>query len=213
MRRYDSVADIQSSEITDKRFYLNRRAFIASALAAAGASAIVNPELHAQQPAPHGRKLATVKSPLSGSDSPNTWEHATTYNNFYEFGTSKSDPALNARGFKPRAPWTIEIEGECAKRGTITLEDVLKGQTLEDRVYRHRCVEGWSMVIPWVGFPLASLIKRCEPTSNAGAGDRRARVAVRRGAAHGRSDAPVDDPGRRPVRRGAARPERRAASP
>ncbi len=97
------MAEIPSSEITDKRFYLNRRAFIASALAAAGASAIVNPELHAQQPAPHGRKLATVKSPLSGSDSPNTWEHATTYNNFYEFGTSKSDPALNARGFKPRA--------------------------------------------------------------------------------------------------------------
>ena len=161
------MAEIPSSEITDKRFYLNRRAFIASALAAAGASALVNPELHAQQPAPHGRKLTTVKSPLSGTDKPNTWEHLTTYNNFYELGTSKSDPSLNAKGFKPKDPWTIAIEGECAKRGTLNLEDLLKGQTLEDRVYRHRCVEGWSMVIPWVGFPLASLIKRCEPTSKA----------------------------------------------
>jgi len=108
-----------------------------------------------------------MKSPLSGSDSPNTWEHLTTYNNFYEFGTGKDDPALNARGFKPKDPWTITIEGECAKRGTLNLEDVLKGQALEDRIYRHRCVEGWSMVIPWVGFPLAALIKRCEPTSRA----------------------------------------------
>jgi methionine sulfoxide reductase catalytic subunit len=161
------VAEIPSSQITDKRVYLNRRAFIASALAAAGASAIPNPELQAQQPAPRGRKLASVKGALSGSDTPNTWEHLTTYNNFYEFGTSKSDPALNARGFKPREPWTIDIEGECAKRGRIALEDVLKGQTLEDRVYRHRCVEGWSMVIPWTGLPLSSLIKRCEPTSKA----------------------------------------------
>ena len=92
------MTKIPSSEITDKRFYLDRRAFIAAALAAAGASALVNPELHAQQPAPHGRRLAAMKSPLSGSDSPNTWEHLTTYNNFYEFGTGKSDPALNARG-------------------------------------------------------------------------------------------------------------------
>jgi sulfoxide reductase catalytic subunit YedY len=161
------VTRIPSSDITDQRFYLNRRAFIASALAAAGASAFVNPELHAQQPAAHGRKLATVKSPLSGSETPNKWEHLTTYNNFYEFGTSKSDPALNARGFKPREPWTIAIEGECARRGTITLEDVLKGQTLEEShlpaPVRRRLVDGH----PWVGFPLASLIKRCEPTSKA----------------------------------------------
>jgi sulfoxide reductase catalytic subunit YedY len=157
---------------------------MATALAAAGASVIVNPELHAQQPAAHGRRLATVKSPLSGSDSPNTWEHLTTYNNFYEFGTGKNDPALNARGFKPKAPWTITIEGECARPGTLNLEDVLKGQALEDRIYRHRCVEGWSMVIPWVGFPLAALIKlrahlasrvrrvhdAARPPSDAGAG-------------------------------------------
>jgi len=158
---------IPSSEITAKGFYLNRRAFIASALAATGAAVITDERLFAQRPAAHGRRLATVKSALSGSDTPNTWEQLTTYNNFYEFGTGKNDPARNAPAFTPRQPWTISIEGECAKPGRITLEDVLKGQTLEDRVYRHRCVEGWSMVIPWVGFPLATLVKRCEPTSKA----------------------------------------------
>jgi len=161
------MAEIRSSEITDQRVYLNRRAFIAAAMAAGGAALVVDPRLSAQTPAAHGAKLTTVKSPLSTTESPNVWEHLTTYNNFYEFGTRKSDPAANARSFKPRQPWTISVEGECAKRGTITLEDVLKGQTLEDRIYRMRCVEGWSMVIPWVGFPLATLIKRCQPTSKA----------------------------------------------
>ena len=158
---------IRSSEITDKGIYLSRRGFIASALVSAGAAAVSDQRLYAQQPAAHGRKLTTIKSPLSTSETPNTWEHVTTYNNFYEFGTGKSDPARNATKFRPRQPWTVSIEGECAKQGSVTLEDVLKGQTLEDRVYRHRCVEGWSMVIPWVGFPLATLIKRCEPTSKA----------------------------------------------
>jgi sulfoxide reductase catalytic subunit YedY len=161
------MAEIPSSEITDKRIYLNRRAFIASAVGAAGGAIIANTRLQAQQPAVHGRKLVTVKSALSTSEPPNPWEHVTGYNNFYEFGTRKDDPARNAPKFNPRQPWTIAIEGECAKKGTISLEDVLKGQTLEDRIYRHRCVEGWSMVIPWVGFPLANLIKRCEPTSKA----------------------------------------------
>jgi sulfoxide reductase catalytic subunit YedY len=161
------MAKIRSSEITDQRVYLNRRTFIATAMAAGGAALVVDPRLLAQTPAAHGAKLTAVKSPLSTTESPNVWEHLTTYNNFYEFGTRKSDPAANARSFKPRQPWTISVEGECAKRGTITLEDVLKGQTLEDRIYRMRCVEGWSMVIPWVGFPLATLIKRCQPTSKA----------------------------------------------
>ena len=161
------MTEIRSSEITDKRIYLNRRAFIASALAASGCGLVDNPRLSAQEPAVHGRKLMTVKSPLSATEPPNPWEHLTTFNNYYEFGTGKDDPARNAPRFKARQPWTIAIEGECAKKGTINLEDVLKGQTLEDRIYRHRCVEGWSMVIPWVGFPLANLIKRCEPTSKA----------------------------------------------
>src|SRR3970282_1784244 len=148
---------IRSSEITDKGIYLNRRAFIASALAAAGAAAVPDPRRYAQQAAAHGRKLTTVKSALSTSETPNTWEQLTTYNNFYEFGTGKNDPPRNAPKFRPRQPWTISIEGECAKKGPIALEDVLKSETLEDRIYRHRCVEGWSMVIPWVGLPLGNL--------------------------------------------------------
>ncbi|HZM96715.1 MAG TPA: protein-methionine-sulfoxide reductase catalytic subunit MsrP [Vicinamibacterales bacterium] len=158
---------IRSSEITDRRVYLNRRAFIATALAATGGALVSDAHVRAQEPAAHGRKLITVRSPSSTNEPPNAWEHLTTYNNFYEFGTRKSDPAKNAPRFRPRQPWTVAIDGECAKKGDITLEDILKGQTLEDRVYRHRCVEGWSMVIPWVGFPLANLIKRCEPTSKA----------------------------------------------
>jgi methionine sulfoxide reductase catalytic subunit len=161
------MADIPSSEITNKSFYLNRRAFIAAAMATAGCGLVSDPRLSAQEPAAHGRKLMTVRSPLSTTESPNSWEHLTTFNNFYEFGSGKDDPARNAPRFKPHQPWTIAIEGECAKKGALTLDDLLKGQTLEDRIYRHRCVEGWSMVIPWVGFPLASVIKRCEPTSKA----------------------------------------------
>jgi sulfoxide reductase catalytic subunit YedY len=171
------MTEIPSSEITDKKVYLRRREFITAAIGAAGAAAlfpqragaVASPEPGAggQQPAVHGRKLVTVRSPLSTAETPNTWEHATTYNNFYEFGTDKDDPALNAPRFRPRQPWTVAIEGECAKKGTITLDDIMKGETLEDRVYRMRCVEGWSMVIPWVGFPLANLLRKCEPTSKA----------------------------------------------
>jgi sulfoxide reductase catalytic subunit YedY len=163
-------ADIPSSEITDKKVYLNRREFIrtatGTALATAAGALVTEELLHAQQPAPHGRKLMTTKSPLSTTETPNVWEHITTYNNFYEFGTDKGEPSIYARNFKPE-PWTVTVEGECAKKGKLNLEDILKGETLEDRIYRHRCVEAWSMVIPWVGFPLGSLIKKCEPTGKA----------------------------------------------
>ncbi len=165
------AADIASSEITDERVYLNRRQFMqmttGTALAVA-AGAIVSEQLvGAQQPAPHGRLLQTKPSPLSTTEKPNTWEHITTYNNFYEFDSGAGPgPSRLARNFKPE-PWTVAVEGECAKTGRMSLEDVLKGETLEDRIYRHRCVEAWSMVIPWVGFPLGNFIKRCEPTSKA----------------------------------------------
>ena len=108
-----------------------------------------------------------MRSSLSTTEKPNTWEQVTTYNNFYEFGTDKSDPAVYAPKYRPRQPWTVTIEGECANPGKLNLEDILKGETLEDRIYRLRCVEGWSMVIPWVGFPLANLIKRVQPTAKA----------------------------------------------
>ncbi len=223
-------ADIPSSEITDKKVYLNRREFIraatATGVAAAGALGI-DQVLSAQKPADHGKKLVTTKSPLSTTETPNTWEHITTYNNYYEFGTDKSEPAIYARAFKAPEPWTVTIDGECAKKGPMNLEDILKGVTLEDRIYRHRCVEAWSMVIPWVGFSLGDFIKKLEPTSkakfvemttllrsaaDAGTGAAGAELAVRRGAAAGRSDEPAHDSGRRAVRRSAAEPERRAAS-
>ena len=159
---------IPSAEITDRKVYLNRREFIGTALTVSGAVAAGNLIAGAAQGAPHGRKLTTTRSALSAADSPNSWEHITTYNNFYEFDPSGAGdgPARMSKDFKSE-PWSISIEGECAKRGKMNLEDVLKGETLEDRIYRHRCVEAWSMVIPWVGFPLANFIKRCEPTSKA----------------------------------------------
>ena len=158
---------IASSEITPKRVYMQRRELIATIIGAVGGAALVRQPLRAQPAAAHGRKLATVPSTFSTKETANTWEHVTTYNNFYEFGTGKDEPARYAPRWRPREPWTVSIEGECAKVGNRTLEDILKGQTLEDRIYRHRCVEGWSMVIPWVGFPLVKLIDACQPTSRA----------------------------------------------
>ena len=95
-----------------------------------------------------------------------SYAHVTGYNNFYEFGTDKSDPAANAGTLKPR-PWTVSIEGEVKKPGTWDLDALLKLAPMEERIYRLRCVEGWSMVIPWVGYSLAELIRRVEPTGNA----------------------------------------------
>jgi sulfoxide reductase catalytic subunit YedY len=165
------ASDIRSSEITDKKLYLNRREFIraTTGTAVAAATGVLGAEafLQAAAPAPHGRKLENVKpSPQSTDEKPNTWDQITTYNNYYEFGIDKDSPSMKARSLKTQ-PWTVAVEGECAKKATWNLEDILKGQTLEDRIYRHRCVEAWSMVIPWVGFPLADFIKKCEPTSKA----------------------------------------------
>ena len=165
------AADIRSSEITDRKLYLNRREFLGATAAttAAVAAGALGTEafLQAATPAAHGRKLENVKkSALSVDEKPNKWEDITTYNNYYEFGTDKDSPSMLARNYKTE-PWTVAVEGECAKKGNMPLEDILKGETLEERIYRHRCVEAWSMVIPWVGFPLANLIKKCEPTSKA----------------------------------------------
>jgi len=161
--------DIRSSEITDKNTYVNRRTFIRAATGTAAIAAAygVNSILSAQSPAPHGAKLPNVRSsPLSTTEKANTWEQITTYNNYYEFGTAKDEPAYNARRLKP-APWSVAVEGEVAKPAVWAIEDILKGMTLEDRIYRLRCVEAWSMVIPWVGFPLSEFIKRVQPTSKA----------------------------------------------
>ena len=167
-------ADVRSSEITDKKWYLNRRQFIQAAggTAAATAFGVIGADigLEAATPAPHGRKLENVK-PSAFSvdqkvDKPNRWEEITTYNNYYEFGVDKDSPSMSVGKFNPD-PWTVTVSGECNRKAAWHMEDILKGQTLEDRIYRHRCVERWSMVIPWVGFPLSDFIKKCEPTSKA----------------------------------------------
>jgi methionine sulfoxide reductase catalytic subunit len=167
-------ADIRSSEITDQKLYLNRREFLrtAAGVAAAGAGVLAAGDSlqAAGRPAPHGRKLEGVsKSPLSlapEQEKANSWEQITSYNNFYEFGTDKDSPSLMADRLKVD-PWTVQIEGECVKKGNYPLDDILKGVALEERVYRLRCVEAWSMVIPWVGIPLSAVINKAEPTPKA----------------------------------------------
>jgi sulfoxide reductase catalytic subunit YedY len=164
------AADIRSSEITDKKLYLTRREFIVTAAGAVAGAAMFSRAqslLHAQTPAPHGPKLLNIKkSAFSTTATPNRWEEITTYNNYYEFGIDKEAPSQYARGWKTE-PWTVTVDGECKKKAAWHLEDILKGEVLEERIYRHRCVEAWSMVIPWVGFPLSDFIKKCEPTSKA----------------------------------------------
>lgn len=173
-------ADIPSSEITDQKVYVNRRRFMqaAAAAAAAGTASALGCGGSPEPPQPAARSAAApaapgvrtiagvAKSPLSTAETPNTFEQISSYNNYYEFGTDKQSPAKYASLLRT-SPWSIAVEGECAKPAVWNLEDVLKGQTLEERIYRHRCVEAWSMVIPWVGFPLANFIERCQPTSKA----------------------------------------------
>ena len=155
---------VKPSEITPEGAYLNRRALLAAAVAAGLVPSIMSSEAATL---PASGELADVKKwPDSTTDKANTFQDITTYNNFYEFGTGKSDPAANAHTLKT-SPWSVQVSGEAAKTGTFTLEDILKPHSLEERIYRHRCVEAWSMVIPWDGFPLADLLKRFEPTSNA----------------------------------------------
>lgn len=161
-------SDIRSSEITDRKLYLGRRELIRSAGLIGGAAAIGLPlaGLPLGSGAADAAPFATAKSAFSTDETPTPKDKITSYNNYYEFGVDKGDPAENAGTLKT-APWSVAIEGECAKPATYALEDILKSETLEDRIYRHRCVEAWSMIIPWVGFPLADLLKRVEPTSNA----------------------------------------------
>jgi len=167
-------ADIPSSAITAKDQYLNRRKFLRGAFSSALAvgAATLGAERLAEVISPRigagaGTKLQTVKSPLSTTGEPLTsYEDITHYNNFYEFGVDKSDPAKNAGGL-PTRPWTIRVDGKVRNPKTFDIEALLKLQPLEDRVYRHRCVERWSMVIPWVGYSLSAFIKQCEPLSTA----------------------------------------------
>ncbi|NNL06206.1 MAG: protein-methionine-sulfoxide reductase catalytic subunit MsrP, partial [Gammaproteobacteria bacterium] len=154
-------ADIRSAEITPQSVYLDRRRFMKHSLAAGVLLAA-----DAMLPAWARRWPELTTSKLSTNESSNSFEDITTYNNFYEFGTDKEDPAKNAFAFEPR-PWNISVEGECNKPGNFDLEDFIKPYALQEYIYRLRCVEGWSMVIPWVGFSLADMLKTFEPTSRA----------------------------------------------
>jgi len=163
------LPDIRPSEITSEAVYLDRRRFLAAAGIAAAGMLGGRPALAAlaADPKAAGRALANVsESPFSTGQEPNSWLDVTTYNNFYEFGTGKEDPARYAREFEPR-PWKVRVSGQCGKPGEYDLDHILAPHALEERVYRLRCVEAWSMVIPWVGFPLADLLKRFEPASDA----------------------------------------------
>ena len=150
--------DIKSSEITPRDAYLNRRELLAGA-AALGATGFIADEAFAA-------KLEAAKSPLSTDDKLTALKDVTSYNNFYEFGVDKSDPAANGKSLKT-TPWTVKVDGLVNKAADYQLEDFIKPSTLEERIYRLRCVEAWSMVIPWVGIPLADVIKRADPQGSA----------------------------------------------
>jgi sulfoxide reductase catalytic subunit YedY len=154
--------DVLSSQITPKSVYLNRRAFMAGA-AALGIAGMLEPR-HA---AADATKLQTVKSPLSTPGlTPTPYKDITTYNNFYEFGVEKDDPSHNAGKMKTR-PWKVTVDGLVKQKKTVTIEELLSFKPIEERVYRHRCVEAWSMVVPWAGYSLSELINWAEPLPKA----------------------------------------------
>ena len=165
--------DIRSSEITPKSLYLNRRKFLAgaamagAAAATAGLRGVISPVETALAAPPDGAKIDGIKkSPLSTTEPVTPYKDVTHYNNYYEFSTDKEGPAELAKNFRPR-PWKVKIDGLVEKKQELDIETILKMAPPEERIYRHRCVEGWSIVVPWVGFSLSELIKRVNPTSKA----------------------------------------------
>jgi sulfoxide reductase catalytic subunit YedY len=147
-------ADIRYSEITPKSVYLNRRKFLAGVPAAF---------LGSRKRLKAGEKLPNLaKSPFSTTEKPNSYNDVTHYNNFYEFGTSKNQPAQNATNFKT-SPWTVSIEGDVAKPRKFSMDEIMKLAPIEERIYRHRCVEAWSIVVPWAGYSLSALLKQADP--------------------------------------------------
>ena len=217
---------IPESEITDERFYLRRREFIqlAGGVAAAAASGALLSGRGGTVEAAGQVALANYKPKVVSTDEKlNSFEEITGYNNFYDFGSGKNDPQRYA-GKLTTSPWTVKIDGLCNKPADYLLEDLIKPYQLEERIYRMRCVEAWSMVIPWNGFPLAEVIKRAEPQPKATfvafttllrpnemIGQREPALEwPHRGAADGRGDAPADDPLGQFLRQDPDEPERRA---
>jgi methionine sulfoxide reductase catalytic subunit len=151
--------ELHYSQVTPQQMYLNRRRFLTGGSVALGA-------LAGLPAASAGSKLAATKSQFSTSEQLTPFEAITHYNNFYEFGTDKEDPSKNAYKLRT-SPWQVKVEGAVAKPTVLDLDGIFKIAPLEERIYRHRCVERWSMVIPWIGFPLNALLKQVEPTSKA----------------------------------------------
>ena len=157
-----SPRDIAPSEITPLEVFERRRDFLRTASGTALGIA-----LQPLSTAFAAEKLSVgVKSPLSTQETQTAYKDVTSYNNFYEFGTDKSDPAQHAHTLKTR-PWTVSVEGLVKQPKTFAIDDLIKLAPLEERIYRMRCVEGWSMVIPWLGLPLATLLKQVEPLGSA----------------------------------------------
>src|ERR1035441_3880948 len=163
-------ADIPASEITPKSTFLNRRNFLAGA-AVTGAAALngvafrdlVNPAVRAYA---NTKIDGLQKSPFSTTEKQTPYKDVTNYNNFYEFSTDKYEPADLAKNFKTR-PWTVTIDGDVKKKQVLDVDAIIKMAAPEERIYRHRCVEGWSIVVPWIGFSLSELIKRADPLPKA----------------------------------------------
>ncbi|HUC55035.1 MAG TPA: protein-methionine-sulfoxide reductase catalytic subunit MsrP [Candidatus Cybelea sp.] len=162
--------DLTYANITPKSIYLDRRKFL-RAMGIVGAAAVAGKNL-CDLAWPSEAALAAsqftglLKSPFSTTEKPNTLNDVSHYNNYYEFGTEKSDPAKYAQNFKT-APWSVSVEGEVAKPRKFSMDEILKLAPLEERIYRHRCVERWSIVVPWIGFPFSVLAKLVEPSPKA----------------------------------------------
>ena len=162
--------ELTYADVTPKSVYLNRRQIL-RAMGIAGAT-VLGGKLFSRLAYPPaaveaGARLnVTVKSPFSTTEKQNSFEDVTHYNNFYEFGTAKSDPSHNSQKFRT-SPWTVSVEGEVKKPTKYSMDDILKLAPLEERIYRHRCVEGWSIVVPWIGYSLSTILKLAEPTEKA----------------------------------------------
>jgi sulfoxide reductase catalytic subunit YedY len=209
------MVELPYSSVTPKSVYFSRRRFLAGASAAIGLGSGISFA---------NTKLNAVKGPFSTTEKLTPYQDVTSYNNFYEFGTGKDDPVRNAKNFRT-IPWTVSIEGAVAKPEVLDLDMLLKVAPLEERIYRHRCVEAWSIVVPWIGFLLSALIKVANPLSSAkyvafpesvrSETDARGSQcgyspSVRRGPADGRGDASACAPQCRIVRRSVAESKWRA---
>ena len=162
--------EIRYSEITPKNLYLNRRKFLGGVAMTGAAAALgvgLKETLFPSAKVLAGNKINGIqKSPLSTTETVTPYNDVTHYNNYYEFGTEKTQPADLAKNFRTR-PWKVKIDGQVEKKQELAVDDIIKMAPPEERIYRHRCVEGWSIVVPWIGFSLSELIKRVKPTSKA----------------------------------------------